>query len=332
MSYKEFTNNIKTTLGDLEDSTCHTLWNLYLTFLSRFQLNEKETMMFISTIYQEAPNFNFENFSEAMYGVYDKDRFIHLNVFDVFSLDEWKQHMTKFVEKHYKDQLDPIEYTQVLSYSHRLCEEKYEMYRESLASTMIYFEQELSIYSFVENDQLYQQNIFYCVEIYNFLFDYLDHAQISFHEQELKDIIIESYERYEDPSLYQGRLNYVLGNYYPTFDTLEEIANFLIEYFKNPKINSVFKDIYFLDGYFEQYELCFFDDFENHPMVNLGKNYFMRDDSEDKQKTFTQNIMDYFMDEQQKRKDPFFLCGIMIEGSKYIQESSLQEKRLKRVS
>ncbi len=316
---------------ELDDKVSSELWNLYLSFLPRFQFNEQETFQFIVLVYQKSPHMDFENFSEAMCMVYDKNRSMNINVFDVFSLDEWKEKMKQFIEP-YKERISPKEYQVILSYSNSLCDNQYDMYQQTLLSDALYFEEQLSDYAFTKNKDLYGQNISYCVEIYAFVKDYLECQKIPFNKNELKETIVQTYEEYENPSLYQGRLNYVLGNYSPIFDTLEEVSNFLINYFQSEKIHNCFKDMYFLAGYFNQYDLTSFDVLEESPMMDAGKRYFMNDEQEDKEKTFVQNVFDYFMDEQQEEKNLLFLCGLMIEGSNCVRHSLEKEKVFQKVS
>lgn len=330
--FYEFKKKLQMICGELSDQTFKVLWRLYTLYLPRFQFNEEETFNFIILIYQQAPNIDSEKFSEAMYIVYDKNRSVRLNIFDVFSLEEWKQQMKDFIDIHYKEKLDSNEYSKVLTYSHSLSEDKYEMYKQSLLSQMTYFERELSVYPFIKDEPFFQQNISYCVEIYHFLNDYLSTTNIPFEGQELCDRIIETYEEYEDPNFYQGRLNYVLAGYYPTFDTLESIAHFLITYFQDQEIQTCFKDQHFLAGYFNQYDLSSFASEQEDPMITLGKHYFMDDEQINKEKTFVQNVFDYFMDEGQEEKNPLFLSGLMMEGSSCIRKSLEKDKTLKYVS
>lgn len=147
-------------------------------------------------------------------------------------------------------------------------------------------------------------------KIFDCLHDYMD---------EVLQIRKENYyEEYENPMLYQGRLNYVLGNYFPVFDSLEEISKFLIRYFSSEEIHRCFKDIYFLAGYFNQYDIDSFTLENINDKVEERKRYFMDDEEKDKEKTFVGNILDYFMDEQQTKKDPQFLCGLMLEGASHL--------------
>lgn len=191
-----------------------------------------------------------------------------------------------------------------------------------------YLAYDLAIFPFADNLSLYQENLNISMKIYKFFEKHLSKFSEGLYQDNILDLIILSYIVLDDPYLsYQERLNYVIGSSQKMPDSIQEMSEFLVDTYKDPKIPVKYKNYYFIKGYLEIIDF-YVDDYDiKDDLIKAGYDYYTDDGNEDKIETIVQNVTDYLNDDYKPKKHALFLTGIIIHGSQ-VYEDTINSKVL----
>ena len=312
MNKQLFVKKMRQRFNELSEQNMKLLWEFYQTHYGM-------TMDYMISIYECAEVSSFIHLQKIWHtlsNAHNKIDYFQTNIFDVWSLEE----VEEMIEDHIKiygsfDRLKPSEQRYIKEYIKKALICKYYGYLYAQDHVYEWFYLELKNYMDDKNKELYLQNVTLCTYLFDDMIDLYKERGEEVDPDWLKESILISYDDIADLTLdYQDRFNYVLGQTLPVQNTLLDISQSIFDFYQDSSIPSIYKNDYFIYGYFYNYDLQVDSSCFDQKQMQEGYNYFINDYRDNKIKLTAENIDDYLHDEMKPNKDVKFLTGVLLAG------------------
>ena len=312
MNNQGFVRKMRQNFNEISEENIKMLWKFYQTHYGM-------TLDSIISIYDGAEINNYTHLQKIWHTLSNaqiKIEDYQTNIFDVWSLEE----LEEMVRNHVKiygsmGKLTASEQKYIKQYIKKALISKYYGYLCAQDHVYEWFYLELKNYVDFSNKDLYLQNVTLCEYLFDDMIKLYKEREEEVDPDLIKEKILISYDEISDLTLdYQDRFNYVLGECLPTQNTLLDISQSIFDFYQDSSIPSIYKNDYFIYGYFYNYDLYADDSYFDQEQMQEGYNYFINDYRDNKIKLTAENMDDYLHDEYLPNKNVLFLTGILSAG------------------
>ncbi len=312
MNDQVFVKKMRQNFNEISEENIKMLWKFYQTHYGM-------TLDSIISIYDGAEINTYTHLQKIWHTLSNaqiKIEDYQTNIFDAWSLEE----LEEMVRNHVKiygsmGKLTTSEQKYVKQYIKKALISKYYGYLYAQDHVYEWFYLELKNYVDSSNKNLYLQNVTLCEYLFDNMIKLYKEREEEVDPDLIKEKILISYDEISDLTLdYQDRFNYVLGECLPSQNTILDISKFILDFYQDSQIPSIYKNDYLIYGYFYNYDLYADDSYFDQEQMKEGYDYYLNDYRDDKVKLLAENIDDYLHDEMKPNKDVQFLTGVLLAG------------------
>lgn len=312
MNDQVFVKKMRQNFNEISEENIKMLWKFYQTHYGM-------TLDSIISIYDGAEINTYNHLQKIWHTLSNaqiKIEDYQTNIFDAWSLEE----LEEMVRNHVKiygsmGKLTTSEQKYVKQYIKKALISKYYGYLYAQDHVYEWFYLELKNYVDSSNKNLYLQNVTLCEYLFDNMIKLYKEREEEVDPDLIKEKILISYDEISDLTLdYQDRFNYVLGECLPSQNTILDISKFILDFYQDSQIPSIYKNDYLIYGYFYNYDLYADDSYFDQEQMKEGYDYYLNDYRDDKVKLLAENIDDYLHDEMKPNKDVQFLTGVLLAG------------------